>query len=80
MSDSEAVLEGLGEARRAPVQAERGRPAGSVAWAEHERAWQGYQAQIRSYQSAERIAERGGFGYSELVRYLGAQPLTWMPR
>jgi hypothetical protein len=31
-------------------------------------------------QTAERLAERGGFGYAELVYYLGHVPKTWRKR
>jgi len=69
----------------APVQAEWGRdrlvkPAGMVAWAEHVRAWDAYAAQYGRDQSAERIAERGGFGFIELTKFLGHEPTTWRPR
>lgn len=52
---------------------------GMVSWAEHCQAWAGYAAQY-SGQSAERIAERGGFSYGELVEFLGREPTTWRPR
>ena len=71
--------------RRAPVQRERqqGRtikPAGTVAWDEHLQAWRAYAAKYGSYQSAERIAERGGFAWSELCDLLGREPTTWQER
>lgn len=31
-------------------------------------------------QSAERLAERGGFGWFELVEFLGHEPRTWRKR
>jgi len=69
--------------RRVRVQGDREpkKPAGTVAWWEHVKAWEGY-AEIygKHYQSAERIAERGGFGYAELVEFLGHEPETWEPR
>ena len=66
---------------RAPVQAEgRHTPAGWIDRWEHEKAWKGYRATYGSDQSATRIAERGGFGYSELVRFLGHEPETWRRR
>lgn len=58
--------------RRAPVQGERGggarvgHPAGTVPWSTHLAAWEGYAAAGHGSQSAERIAERSGFSYSEL--------------
>lgn len=79
--------------RRAPVQADAtahlpishsGRkpgamPAGTVSWDEHVLAHAQYQIRCRSGQSADRIAERGGFSYGELVEYLGRAPETWAP-
>ena len=74
---------------RAPVQADRhrskliklpGTVAGTVAWDEHLQAWRAYAAKYGSDQSAERIAERGGFGYAELGALLGREPKTWLPR
>lgn len=52
---------------------------GTIAWAEHEEAWRDYNRRYHG-QSAERIAERGGFGYGELVDHLGHPPRTWEPR
>ena len=73
--------------RRAPVQSNykipRGQPGsrpGTVTWAEHERAWEGYAQRFgRHIQSAERIAERAGFCYRELTEFLGREPKTWRP-
>jgi hypothetical protein len=73
--------------KRAPVQASRGiadglpgHGPGSVDWAEHELAWSTYAAKNGLEQSAQRIADRGGFGYGELVDYhLAHAPLTWVP-
>lgn len=66
------------EERRAPVQRDRdrGKPAGSISWGEHLEAWN-YYASRWPGQSAERIAERGGFGYGELQQFLGHDPVTW---
>jgi hypothetical protein len=54
--------------RRAPVQREsRLRvPAGTIPWRTHLEAWRGYAAAGHGSQSAERIAERGGFSYREV--------------
>lgn len=66
--------------RRAPVQGTPDvRSAGTIAWQEHVEAWTAYAARY-SGQSAERIAERGGFDYQELLQFLGHEPTTWMPR
>jgi hypothetical protein len=54
----------------APVQVMRGEPfPRSIPWHFHARAWSEYAAHHRD-QSAERIAERGGFGVSEVVACL----------
>ena len=74
--------------RRAPVQGDAGwqfgrpgaRPAGTIAWWEHVRAWEEYHRRFANNQSAERIAERMGFGYEELIAFLGHEPMTWRPQ
>jgi hypothetical protein len=68
--------------RWAPVQGEirTKRPPGMISWEEHVKAWKAYNEMWNSYQSAERIAERGGFGYEEIVMLLGREPETWEPR
>lgn len=72
----------MDEERRAPVQGDyrRKRPPGTVAWSEHLKAWRVYANRFGTYQSAERIAERGGFGFDELIEFLGHAPNTWRPR
>jgi hypothetical protein len=52
---------------------------GTIAWAEHVEAWDDYAKRYGKDQTAERLAERGGFSYSELVDHLGRPPTTWMP-
>jgi hypothetical protein len=68
--------------RRANVQGSRsnGYVAGTVAWWEHEAAWNDYAKRYGTRQSAERIHERAGFSYGELVDHLGHEPTTWQPR
>jgi hypothetical protein len=63
----------LSERRTAPIQGggRDRRPDVRIPWDIHVRAWQVYAAAGYGDQSAERIAERGGFGYSELVMLLG---------
>jgi hypothetical protein len=57
--------------RTAPVQPSRGIPFPTeVPWRFHERAWSQYAAAGHGRQSAERMAERGGFGVVELVTCL----------
>ena len=65
--------------RLVPVQSNRelGKPAGTVAWWEHALAWKAYHKKYHGNQSAERIAERGGFCYGELTDFLGHEPETW---
>jgi hypothetical protein len=66
--------------RRAPVQASHGvKGPGTVAWHEHLEAWSVYAARYGTRQSAERIAERAGFSWGELVEFLGREPTTWEP-
>lgn len=72
--------------RRAPVQDERGNgrgpdmPEGSVSWDEHLEVWTRYAALHGSRQTAERMAERGGFGFYEAQGYLGRPLKTWSVR
>lgn len=63
--------------RRAPVQGwrvigerEPRKVRGTIPWELHERIWAAYAARYGRDQSAERIAERGGFGYREAQRLL----------
>ena len=58
----------------APVQ---GNKCGTITWNEHELAWEKYNARYHGSQNAERIAQRGGFYYSELQDLLGYDPKTW---
>lgn len=64
--------------RRAPVQRDKGMPPGSVLWSEHTEAWNVYAKKYGYDQTAERIAERGGFGYSEMRDLLGHEPKSWI--
>lgn len=57
--------------RRVPCQS----PNGTIEWYEHVAAHRVYGS--RHEQSAERIAERGGFGGEELRAYLGHAPHTF---
>lgn len=59
---------------------EHQRGPGTVAWSEHLLAYSAYAARYGTDQSAERLAQRGGFGYGELVMFLGHEPTTWEPR
>ena len=63
---------------RVPVQANRRlqKGPGTVSWEEHLEA---YAKRYGHYQTAECIAERGGFCYGELVEFLGREPTTWEP-
>lgn len=59
---------------RPPVQPSRGVPFPiSVAWHFHERAWSQYAAFFGRSESAQQIAERGGFSAMELVMLLLAK-------
>lgn len=72
------------DGKRAVVQGEhhptKRRKPGTVAMWEYLQAYQVYAARCGGYQSAERILERGGFGYSELTSLLGHEPKSWEPR
>lgn len=74
--------------RRAPVQGDEGRRRhgdgfrgpGTISWEEHCLAWSFYAQRYGREQSAERMAERGGFGFQEMTDLLGHEPKTWSPR
>jgi hypothetical protein len=72
----------LDDTRLAPVQASKKRdiPAGTVEWWEHEECWVAYNKRFPNVQSAERLAERGGFGIQEYEIFLGHLPTTWRAR
>lgn len=67
--------------RRAPVQRnlKHNKPAGTIEWSEHLEVYAKYAAKHGTSQSADRIAERSGFCYGELVFFLGYEPKTWKP-
>jgi len=52
---------------------------GSISWREHLEVWEKYAIQYGRSQSAERIAERSGFGYFEATELLGRPLTTWIP-
>lgn len=68
--------------RRAPMQGDWKLriPDGSIAWSEHEEIYSAYASTYGRSQSSERIAERGGFGWSECKLLLGREPTTWSKR
>lgn len=55
--------------KTAPVQSHKDMPAGQIPWALHELAWEEY-ARQGHMQSAQRIADRGGFSWAEIVACL----------
>lgn len=69
---------------RAPVQGEHktasSMPPGTVSWEEHLEAYAVYVKTHGNAQSAERLAERAGFGYQEITELLGHKPKTWKAR
>ena len=82
--ESFATTHSKGVERRAPVQGDYwiprgtiGREPGSVTWTEHLEAWRQYDRDGHGSQSADRLAERGGYGYSEITKLLGHAPKTW---
>jgi len=91
LTESEKHCETCICGKRAPVQAERGlgrvdgktmplRGAGTVEWAEYLEAYSNYAVRYGRGQTADRLAERGGFSYWEITEYLGHEPKTWKPR
>lgn len=70
----------VGERRARHAAGELGLVDGTISWEEHVQAWDAYARRFGRDQSAERLAERGGFGYCELLRFLGRPPATWRPR
>ncbi len=54
-------------------------PAGTISWDEHKKAWDAYAKQYGNGQSAERMAERGGFAWYEISALLGHEPTTYEP-
>lgn len=62
-SEKRAPVQGMGDLRS---MTPKSRPPGTVPWDVHERAWKVYAAAFGRSQSAERIAERGGFSYAEM--------------
>jgi len=64
----------------APVQGDptNGYVSGTVEWWEHYEAWLDYEHLFPRCQSADCIAERGGFSYGELIEHLGHSPRTWV--
>lgn len=74
--------------KKAPVQGDRrlsrfARPClvpdGWIDWDEHLAVYEVYAKRFGRGQSAERIAERGGFGYREIELLTGKAPVTWTP-
>ncbi len=65
---------------RPPIRKWDAHPAGTVAWSEHLLAWSEYARRYGQRQSAERLAERGGFSWGELCMFLGREPTSWEPR
>lgn len=71
--------------KRAPVMNDHHLPRdqqhghGTITWDEHLEVYAKYAAKYGRDQSAERMVERGGFYYSEIVALTGAAPKTWRP-
>jgi len=71
--------------RTAPIQGDRtaqGKkdPDGTITWKEHLLVHEKYAKKYGTSQSAERIAERGGFGFREATELLGEPLKTFRPR
>lgn len=54
--------------------------SGTIAWSEHLEVYEVYAKKYGKDQSAERLAERGGFGFFEAEMLLGRPLKTWQPR
>lgn len=57
-----------------------GEPYGCVPWSVAERAYAGYSARYGTQQSMERLAERGGFGHSEMDQFAPGWREHFKPR
>ncbi len=81
------------EERRVPVQSDgdynlrEGDPRreganvpGTMTWEEHLEVFEKYAAKYGHAQSAERLAERGGFSKAEAEQLIGRPLRTWEPR
>lgn len=71
--------------KRAPVQGDyvkeerKYKNKGSISWKEFLEIYTVYVKMFGgSDQSAERIAERGGFSYNEIIFITGQAPTTWV--
>lgn len=72
--------------KRAPVQGDHwlpkgrlGQLPGTISWEEHLEIYEAYRKKYPSVdQSAERIAERCGFGWGEIVSLMGHPPRTFV--
>jgi hypothetical protein len=67
------------DAKRFHAEGRKGLVHGTISWDEHLEAWLVYKWAGHGSQSAERLAERGGFGYGELLDLLGRAPESWEP-
>jgi hypothetical protein len=54
-----------------------GIPDGTISWEDHLKVWEAYTKKWDAVQSAERIAQRGGFYLEEIMDLLGHKPETW---
>lgn len=78
-----AILQGFidqidrAQEKRAPVQRDSYmKLPGTISWEEHLEAWHVYHQRWKG-QDAQRIADRGGFGYREIFELIGHYPETW---
>lgn len=55
-------------------------PPGTIAWTEHLEVYEAYAKRFGRDQSAERMAERGGFAKDEAEWLLGRPLTTWKAR
>lgn len=55
------------------------KPAGTISWEEHLEVFEAYAKRYGRSQSAERLAERGGFAHSEVRMLLGREARSFEP-
>lgn len=78
-TERRALVQGDYSARGIP-KGHAGQEPGTIAWWEHLEAYADYARRYGTSQSAERLNDRGGFGYLELVDHLKRAPTTWRKR
>lgn len=63
--------------RRVKVEGKTWRTGGTIDWEEHLKAWKRYDTIYHNGQSADTIANRGGWHIDDLIEYLGHHPKSF---